>query len=199
MRAEVGDSPTKENLPELIEQWYEWGLQQPDLCQQARQLCSGPLKSVRVFDRATIEGIRFSTTKTEGKKKARESVVLMKDGQQGKEKLWAGRVRFFLSHRPPGVSGAEDDSDVYIAHVHWYKHLPEREAMSLALKCPVFKASYMDDSSGNMWPIERLAPCQLAAVYHKTRKDRVVILSRFANFLDTVPTVREPEDALEGQ
>ena len=95
--------------------------------------------------------------------------------------------RFFLSHTPPGVS-ASNDSDVYIAHVHWYSHLPEREAVSLALGCPVFKASYMDDSRDNMWPVEKLASCQLAAVYHKTRKDRVVILSRFANFLKTVPT-----------
>ena len=68
--------------------------------------------------------------------------------------FWAGRVRFFLSHTPPGVS-ASNDSDVYIAHVHWYNHLHEREAMSLALGCPVFKASYMDDSRGNMWHVEK--------------------------------------------
>jgi len=114
---------------------------------------------------------------------ARESVVLMSDNN----KFWAGRVRFFLSHIPPGLTPSSD-SEVLIAHVRWYNHLPEREAMSLALGCPVFKASYMDDNRGNMWPVEKLAPCQLAAVYHKTRKDRLVILSRFANFLETVPT-----------
>lgn len=54
----------------------------PDLCQQARRLCSGPLKSAQVFDRATIQGIRFSTTKTVSKKKARESVVLMSDNNK---------------------------------------------------------------------------------------------------------------------
>ncbi|KAL0027756.1 hypothetical protein WJX77_003102 [Trebouxia sp. C0004] len=58
----------------------------------------GFLKSAQVFDRATIQGIRFSTTKTEGKKKARESVVLMSDNHN----IWAGQVRFFLSHTPPG-------------------------------------------------------------------------------------------------
>ena len=183
MQAEVSGSITKQRLPELLGKWYKWGKHQPDLCQHARQLCSGPLRSSQVFDQATIQGVRFSTTKTEGKKKARESVVLMSDDHM----FWAGRVRLFLSHTPPGVS-ASNDSDVYIAHVHWYNRLPEREAMSLALGCPVFKASYMDDSRGNMWPVEKLAPCQLAAVYHKTRKDCVVILNRFANFLETVPT-----------
>ena len=159
------------------------GKRQQDFCQQAHHLCSGPLKSARVFDKATIQGFRFSTTKTEGKKNAHKSVVLMSDNN----KFWAGRVRFFLSHIPPGVN-ASSNSNVYIAHVRWYNHLPERKAMSLALGCPVFKASYMDDNRGNMWPVDKLAPCQLAAVYHKTRKDRVVILSRIANFLETVPT-----------
>ena len=97
---------------------------------------------------------------------------------------WAGRVRFFLSHSPPGVSNG---SEVSIAHVHWYTHLPERDAMSLALGCPVFKASYKDDTGGNMWPVEKLAPCQFSAVYHKTRKECVVILSRFSSFLESVP------------
>ncbi|DBA90689.1 TPA: hypothetical protein ACH3X1_003906 [Trebouxia sp. C0004] len=77
MQVEVSGSVTKQRLPELHGKWYERGKRQPDLCQQARQLCSGPLKSAQVFDRATIQGIRFSTTETEGKKKARESVVLI--------------------------------------------------------------------------------------------------------------------------
>ncbi|DBB07211.1 TPA: hypothetical protein ACH3X1_011776 [Trebouxia sp. C0004] len=149
MQVEVSGSVTKQRLSELLGKWYEWGKRQPDFCQQARQLCSGPLKSAQVSDRATLQGI-FSTTKTEGKKNACESVVLMSNNH----KFWAGRVRFFLRHTPPRVS-ASNDSDVYIARVHWYNHLPEREAMSLALGCPVFKASYMYDSSGNMWPLLR--------------------------------------------
>ena len=69
-------------------------------------------RTVAVFDRATIQGVPFSTTKTEGKKMSRESVVLMQDNK----KYWAGRVLFFLSHTPPGVD-VTADSDAYIAHV----------------------------------------------------------------------------------
>ena len=136
-----------------------------------------------VFDRATIQGVKFSTTATEGKKKSRDSVVMMQDNG----KFWAGRVQFFLSHTPPGVA-ADSQSGVFIADVKWYSHVPQREAMSPALGCPVFKKTFKDDSSGNMWPVEKLAPCKLSVVYHRRRQDRVVILSRFSDFLNTVPS-----------
>ncbi|DBA98603.1 TPA: hypothetical protein ACH3X1_014397 [Trebouxia sp. C0004] len=87
MQVEISGSVRKQRLPVLLGKWYQWGQQQPDLFQQARQLCSGPLKSAQVFDRATIQGIRFSTTKTEGKKKARESVVLMSDDDKFKSQI----------------------------------------------------------------------------------------------------------------
>ena len=98
---------------------------------------------------------------------------------QGYGQLFLKQLRQYQGQQQPSTM---------IAHVHWYNHLPERKAMSLALGCPVFRASYMDDSRANMWPVEKLAPRQLAAVYHKTGKDCVVILSRFANLLETVPT-----------
>ena len=37
------------------------------------------------------------------------------------------------------------------------------------------------------WPMEKLTPCKLAAVPHCKKKDRLVILSRFASFLQQVP------------
>ena len=40
---------------------------------------------------------------------------------------------------------------------------------------------------GNMWPIEKLAPCKLIAVYFKGRRDRMVILNRFSTFLERMP------------
>ena len=99
---------------------------------------------------------------------------------------WAGRVCFFLSHTPPGVD-VSDESGVYIAHVKWYNHLPQGQNMSATLNCPIFKTSFKDDKGGNMWPVEKLAPCKLGALYHKGRRDRIVILNRFSSFLDCVP------------
>ncbi|DBA98717.1 TPA: hypothetical protein ACH3X1_014490 [Trebouxia sp. C0004] len=99
LQAEVGGGVTKRRLPGLLDEWYDWGRCQPQLCQLAQQLCYGPKLSAEVFDRATIQGVPSSTTKTEGKKRSRESVILMKDNN----KYWAGRIRFFLSHTPPGV------------------------------------------------------------------------------------------------
>ena len=60
--------------------------------------------------------------------------------------------------------------------------------MSAALQCPIFRTSFKDDKNGNMWPVEKLAPCKLGAVYHKGRRDHIVILNRFATFLARVPS-----------
>ena len=77
-------------------------------------------------------------------------------------------------------------SGVFIAHVKWYNHVSNaRDAMSSALGCPIFKTSFKDDDTCHLYPVEKIAPCQLSAVYQKGQKDRLVILSRFANFLDT--------------
>ncbi|KAL0028532.1 hypothetical protein WJX77_012456 [Trebouxia sp. C0004] len=47
-----------------------------------------------------LTGLPFrESSPPEGKKKSRNSVVLMRDSG----KLWAGHVSFFLSHTPPGV------------------------------------------------------------------------------------------------
>ena len=110
LQAEVSGSVSKQRLPGLLDQWYDWGKNQPQFCQHAHRLCYGPKLSAEVFDRATIEGVSFSTTKTEGKKRSRESVVLMKDNGT----FWAGRVRYFLSHTPPGVD-VSAESGVFIA------------------------------------------------------------------------------------
>ena len=71
----------------------------------------------------------------------------------------------------------------------WYANVPAREAICPVLDCPIFKKAFKDDISGNMWPMEKLAPLALAAVRHRTKKDRLVILSRYANFLEQVPEV----------
>ena len=128
MQAHVSGNVTKQRLPTLLDAWAEWGRCQSDLCQHAQRLCTGPRQTVEVFDRATIQGVSFSTTATEGKNKSRDSVVLMKVS----DRYWAGRVLFFLGHTPPGVDvGCE--STVFIADVKWYNHVPQRQALSPAL------------------------------------------------------------------
>ena len=102
------------------------------------------------------------------------------------DRYWAGRMLFFLDHTPPGVH-VDCEFTVFIADGKWYNHVPQRQAMSPALSCPIFKASYKDDISENMWPVQKLAPCKFAAVYHRQQQDRIVILSRFSSFLSSVP------------
>ena len=62
-------------------------------------------------------------------------------------------------------------------------------AWSVCLGCPVFKRDFKDDRTSNLWPIERLTPCKLAAVSHCSHPDNLVVLSRFASFMHQVPEV----------
>ena len=64
------------------------------------------------------------------------------------------------------------------------------EGMATDLKCPVFKREDMDDPTGNLWPLERLSPCKLLSVPHASHASNLVVLSRFASFLDQVPEVQ---------
>ena len=63
MQAEVRGGVTRQRPPGLLDQWYVWGKCQPQLCQHGIRLCYGPKLSAEVFDRATIQGVPFSTTK----------------------------------------------------------------------------------------------------------------------------------------
>ena len=53
---------------------------------------------------------------------------------------------------------------MHFYHVH---HLVGRAAsngLSACLGCPGLKNNFQDDRSGNLWPLETLTPCKLAAV-----------------------------------
>ena len=173
--------PTRAQLPNALKQWHAWANQQPDLCEHAQRLCYGPRCQVTVYDRAQIGGASFSAMTTEGKKHSRNSVVLMKDN----DVYWAGRVRFFLAHTPPGYD-VDEVEEASIAHVHWYKKVPSREQIDHVVGCPVFQEGFKDDPNGNMWPMEKLAPVALTVARHR-KSGWVCVLNRFANFLDHVP------------
>ena len=42
VQAHASGNVTKQRLPTLTDAWAEWGQCQPDLCQHAQQLCTGP-------------------------------------------------------------------------------------------------------------------------------------------------------------
>lgn len=74
---------------------------------------------------------------------------------------WASRVCLLLVHTPHGcLTGVEAE----VAHVCWYERV-KRDTMSAALMWPVFMRHCNDDHNGNMWPIEKLAPCEREAVH----------------------------------
>ncbi|KAL3154528.1 hypothetical protein ABBQ32_013988 [Trebouxia sp. C0010 RCD-2024] len=85
-------NPSKQDLPDALQQWSSWAEAQPELCEHTQQLCYGPMRSVEVFDRARIENANSSTNATKGKKLSRNSVVLI---MRVYGVHWAGHVQFF--------------------------------------------------------------------------------------------------------
>jgi len=82
-----------------------------------------------------------------------------------------GRVKAYFTHAPPGAI-PDEDYETSIADIKWYARVPLSGTAAAAaaaqssklLGCPIFKKQFYDDSRGNFWPINKLAPCKLAAV-----------------------------------
>lgn len=151
-------NPTKQQLPDALEAWRIWALQQSGLSDDDLALCVGPELSVRQFDRATIGNSTFACMRVEDAKFARDSCVLTKsDG-----KFWAGCVRAFLSHTPPGYEDCQPHLEADLAEVVWFAEAVPAEGItdgaSDDLQCPVFKRAWQDDPTGNLSPVDRLAP-----------------------------------------
>lgn len=155
--------PTKRQLPDALDAWYAWARQQADLSADEQSLCYGPELSVQEFDRATIGINTFACIRVEKAKFARDSLVLTKsDG-----KFWAGRVRAFLTHSPPGWEDCAPADEADVAEVAWFADaVPAAglaNGMAVDLQCPVFKRAWQDDSTGNLWPVDRLAAYNFAS------------------------------------
>lgn len=180
--------PNKSQMPAALDAWRIWG-EQANCSLQQQELCLGPGRFVHVFDCATIGNATLACTRVEKSKFARDSVVLTKSNG----KYWDGRVNAFLSHAPPGWEDCHPSEEANVAEVDWYAGaVPTAgisNGLSVCLGCPVFKRDFKDDRTGNPWPIERLTPCKLVAVPHRSHPDNLVVLSRFASFMHQVSEV----------
>ena len=141
------------------------------------------------YDRAVIGSCKFACMRVEKKKFARDSLVMTK----ANGKYWAGRVCAFLEHVPPGFEDCHPDNMHMpaLAEVAWFANAMPAEGVSggiaVDLKCPVFKRAWQDDPTGNLWPVDRLAPCKLLSLPHSSHPQNLVVVSRFASFLQQAP------------
>ena len=180
--------PTKRQIPAALKAWHLWAQAQLDaelLSRQQVEVCYGPLHTVQHFDRARVGPAVLVSSRLEGAKQARDSVVLSRDGTQ----LIAGRVRAFLSHCAPGCD-PDPELEANIADVEWYAPVPSTHVAAQhsreILGCPIFKRHTPDHPNGNLWPVEKLTPCKLAALPHHSGPNHIVILSRFQSFMSQV-------------
>lgn len=155
--------------------------------EQQRDVCFGPRPVVTVFDRAVLDDVSFTCARLEGSKKAKDSLVSVRIGGAGGDRIRAALVQAFISHPAPGAERASLDDKANIAYVHWYKDVPaDQPAVDLELGCPVFsRVLASNEASGNMCPVEWILPCKVACFAHKYRTcQQIVVVSRFRTFMN---------------
>ena len=68
----------------------------------------------------------------------------------------------FLTHVTHGVA-PDPDLEAIIANVEWYGRVADSHVAAprsrVALGCPIFRKSYVDDKAGNLWPVQGLGTC----------------------------------------
>lgn len=142
-----------------------------------------------MFDRAEVGSTSFTCTLLEGSKKAKDSLVIVHED----EELKAGRVQAFMSHAPPGTDSGDQEDEINIAYVHWYRSVPlGQPRIDPVLGCPVFGWGLMSNASGsassNMCLVQHILPCKVACFpHHHGARRQVVMVSRFASFLGAMP------------
>ena len=173
-----------------VGEWHDWAFskhQQGLLTVPQVEVCSGPARGADVFDRVVVGSTSFACTRLEESKKAKDSVVLLRDDGN----ICARRVQAFLSHTPPGAAGGVgvQDDDINLAYVHWYAFVPDDQPpVDPVLGCPVFGARLVDkDLRGNMCLVEKLLPHKFAALpFQHGGRNQVVIVTQFADFMDSL-------------
>ena len=175
-------APTKAQLPAALDDWGQWGINQDGLIDRQQDLCWGPILSVQQYDRASIGEAWFVASRAESAKFAWDSLVQRHSNGQ----YHAGRVRAFLSHKAPGWVDCSVEDKANIAEVGWFAPAEPghgiADGLATDLNCPVFKREFEKDTTGNLWPLERLAFCKLLSLPHESHVDNLVVLSRFASF-----------------
>lgn len=180
----------KAMLSKQLDAWRLWGERHKaagSMDAADALLCNGPVCSVRVYDRASAGTVMLTGTRLEGSKKAKDSLIMIWDDD---EDYQAGRVQAFLSHRAPGSTSTDINDETSIAWVHWYKRVPsDQPSVDPDLQCPIFgRALNANEPLGNFCLCERLLPCKLACFpYNKFNRAQVVVVSRFASFLQALP------------
>ena len=117
----------------------------------------------------------------------RSSVVMPKSGG----KFWAERVCAFLEYVPPGYDDPHTNQIPALVEVARFADAAPAQGigngMADDLNCPVFNRAWQDDPTDNPWPFDHLAPCKLSSVPHDSHPQNLVVVSRFALFLQQLP------------
>ena len=144
-----------------VDGWRSWALLTPGLTEEELKMAAGPPLYATLFARADISGVRFTTKGVEGKRKAKDSVVMIRHLSQLCGGAEFGRVQMFLEVQKPGLT----EATAKIANVEWLKILPGNH-MNAELGCPVVSRQIRSDPEGNFWDVTQIIPTKVILAPH---------------------------------
>ena len=164
---------------EKLDGWRMWALlHTPALTEDELKMVEGPPLHVTQFGRASISGVCFTTEGLEGKRKAKDSVVMIRTNSALCGGAEFGRVSVFMEVQKPGITEAK----AQVASVLWYKIQPGSD-WNEELGCPVVCRQYKGDPEGNFWDVNQIIPTKVILAPHLKQPAMWQVLHVDSDFL----------------
>ena len=173
-----GSWKTDSVIEGMLDEWKEWAMDAPNLTTEERRVADGPPECVTVFDRAEINGCKFTCSRLERAKKAKDSIVVIMDHATIPPSPVVGQVLRFLEWR--SSSGMKHN----IADVKWFAKPPGPHRFDAKTKCPVVLNTTKDDPDGNFWCCSAILPTNIILAPHpKFPTDKFLVMHQDSDFL----------------
>jgi hypothetical protein len=151
----------------LIGKWGPWaiGTKRSD---EDQLTAAGPPMVVKVFSRAEIKGLQFCSQEYEARKKACDSIVMIRSesaaGSSDRPSAEFGRVQAFMEIRVPPSD--PEAPVIYAVDAEWFERPDERDAWTGDIDCPAVCKKTYNDRAGNLWDLFSIVPTKVILAPH---------------------------------
>lgn len=156
----------KSALPLLLASWHSWAETMPDLKDTA--MCAwtwGPHTAGKQYDRAVVNGHKFSSKRISKRAKANNSIIMIRP--EGNPPQF-GEVQAFYEFVPPWAMSQPHGAALSIADVQWFENKGRNGEL---FDAPQVTRVFKDDPAGNLWRCENIIPTYVALVPHLSKDE----------------------------
>ena len=144
-------------------------------------MSQGPPFTVWLYDRADVCGVKFTSSRVEGKRKAKDSVVMIRTESPLCKGAEFGRALRFIRFKATGT--AVDEGHMNVAVVAWFKQPAPPLDWNAEIKCPCVLKQYRSDPDGNYWDLHNIVPTKIIMAPHLRNENVWQVLHVDSDFL----------------